>query len=154
MATGLDTVATVTINGQVVLSADNMFRTWTVPVKPVLVAGANEITVAFTSAVTYAELQCNSFETSLPDGIPPPCPPSVQNGFCHINFIRKEPCSFSWDWGKGITKLHSLFVVTACSLMYVPHRTGVRATGHLAQHLSDGILAALPHRRHCLHHAR
>ena len=33
---GLDTVADVTINGQLVLSANNMFRTWTVDVKSAL----------------------------------------------------------------------------------------------------------------------
>jgi beta-mannosidase len=35
---GLDTVADVTINGQLVLSANNMFRTWTVDVKSALQA--------------------------------------------------------------------------------------------------------------------
>ena len=35
---GLDTVAEVTINGVLVLSANNMFRTWVVDVKSVLKA--------------------------------------------------------------------------------------------------------------------
>ncbi|XP_049525027.1 beta-mannosidase-like [Dermacentor silvarum] len=28
----------------------------------------------------------------------PLCPPVVQKGHCHVNLIRKMPCSFSWDW--------------------------------------------------------
>jgi hypothetical protein len=36
VAEGLDTVATVTINGVLVLSADDMFRTWRVDVAGVL----------------------------------------------------------------------------------------------------------------------
>jgi beta-mannosidase len=27
------------------------------------------------------------------------CPASSQHGECHVNFIRKMQCSFSWDWG-------------------------------------------------------
>ncbi|KAM4708161.1 beta-mannosidase isoform 2-T2 [Discoglossus pictus] len=34
-----------------------------------------------------------------PNAIPPECPPKIQNGECHANFIRKAQCSFSWDWG-------------------------------------------------------
>ena len=64
--------------------------------------GVNSISVAFTSAVTYALQQFEAYNTTLVDGIPPACPTPEQNGFCHVNFIRKEPCSFSWDWGKSI----------------------------------------------------
>lgn len=32
-------------------------------------------------------------------GIPPECPNNVQNGECHVNFLRKVQSSFSWDWG-------------------------------------------------------
>ncbi|GIY65432.1 beta-mannosidase [Caerostris extrusa] len=31
--------------------------------------------------------------------IPPTCPPPVQQGECHVNYIRKTQSSFSWDWG-------------------------------------------------------
>ncbi|XP_077492323.1 beta-mannosidase-like [Amblyomma americanum] len=32
----------------------------------------------------------------------PLCPPDVQMGHCHVNLIRKMPCSFSWDWGPSL----------------------------------------------------
>ena len=31
--------------------------------------------------------------------MPPVCPHSEQKGECHVNFVRKMQCSFSWDWG-------------------------------------------------------
>jgi len=31
--------------------------------------------------------------------VPPACPPPEQKGECFFNFIRKQACSFSWDWG-------------------------------------------------------
>lgn len=36
---------------------------------------------------------------NYPYRVPPECPPDVQKGECHVNFLRKEQCSFSWDWG-------------------------------------------------------
>ena len=43
---GLNTFATVRLNGQQVLEADNMFRRWRVPIKGLVHAGANELTFA------------------------------------------------------------------------------------------------------------
>ena len=33
------------------------------------------------------------------------CPPIVQNGECHVNFLRKQQCSFSWDWGPAFAPI-------------------------------------------------
>ena len=44
---GLDTVATVAVNGQTVIKADNMFRTWDADVKSMLKTGVNTIIVTF-----------------------------------------------------------------------------------------------------------
>lgn len=92
---GLDTVATVTINDMVIGRSINMFNRYIFDVKHALQTGKNQISVAFTSAVTYAASQSMAYK----DDIPPDCPPAIQHGECHRNFIRKEPCSFSWDWG-------------------------------------------------------
>ena len=48
---GLDTYATVRLNGQQILVADNMFRRWRIPVKSLLHSGANELTVSFESPI-------------------------------------------------------------------------------------------------------
>src|SRR5215217_8685170 len=42
---GLDTYADVYLNDQLILQADNMFRTWKVNVKPCLKQGRNKLTV-------------------------------------------------------------------------------------------------------------
>ena len=51
---GLDTFTEVVLNGSSVLTTDNMFRTWTVPVKSRLVAGKNSLEVRFRSPIPPA----------------------------------------------------------------------------------------------------
>ena len=57
--------------------------------------GNNSIGLSFWSAVDYSAKQSRSY----PYLVPPNCTAPVQNGECHVNFIRKEQCAFSWDWG-------------------------------------------------------
>ena len=87
---GLDTLATVTINGQVVGTADNMFRVWEFDVKDALVAGENAIEVQFASAISY--IGARQAQRPLPGW----------GGAKEIGgraYVRKEPCNFGWDWG-------------------------------------------------------
>lgn len=44
---GLDTRATVYLNQEQILVADNMFRSWSVPIKPFLKEGENELLIEF-----------------------------------------------------------------------------------------------------------
>ncbi|PIK35662.1 putative beta-mannosidase isoform X2 [Apostichopus japonicus] len=92
---GLDTIAKVFINGVHVGSSDNMFHTHEWDIKSLAKKGLNNISVSFTAAPTVALDRFNKY----PYDVPPDCPPAVQNGICHMNFLRKEQCSFSWDWG-------------------------------------------------------
>jgi hypothetical protein len=48
---GLDTLATITVNGTRVAKTDNMFRTYEFDVKKLLVAGSNAIEVRFDSVL-------------------------------------------------------------------------------------------------------
>jgi len=57
--------------------------------------GSNVLDVFFTSPVSYAESQARLYTYD----VPPACPPPEQKGECFFNFIRKQACSFSWDWG-------------------------------------------------------
>ena len=93
---GLDTVATILVNGIQVGKSKNMFHRYIFDVKGALKIGLNTIKVHFTSAVLYAKGQAKKY----PYGVPPQCPVPVQRGECHGNFIRKEQCSFSWVSGK------------------------------------------------------
>ncbi|XP_076814346.1 beta-mannosidase-like isoform X2 [Clavelina lepadiformis] len=92
---GLDTVATITLNGRVLGKSYNMFVTYGFNVTGLLQTNFNMLEVSLSSAVRYVQNVANT----LSYDIPPDCPPDVQHGFCHVNLIRKEQSSFSWDWG-------------------------------------------------------
>ena len=84
---GLDTVASIELNGQSVGETVNMHRTYRFDVRAKLREGANELVVTFFSAVKYADA------ASIEQGYRP-----------HVNHhpynsIRKMACSFGWDWG-------------------------------------------------------
>jgi beta-mannosidase len=83
---GLDTFATVMINGVVVGHTDNMFRTWEFDVKPFLHVGENEIDIIFDSVLPFMREQEKQF----------PLPSWSYPG---ASYVRKTPCNFGWDWG-------------------------------------------------------
>ncbi len=85
---GLDTLATVKINSQEVGRADNMFRLWEFDVKPVLRAGENKIEISFQSPFTYIKQHEGD-----------QAPAKWVQGRA---WVRKEPCSFGWDWGPDL----------------------------------------------------
>ncbi|HTR43569.1 MAG TPA: glycoside hydrolase family 2 protein [Pseudomonadales bacterium] len=85
---GLDTVATVKINGQDVGRADNMFRLWEFDVRSALRAGENAIEISFESPFTYIKQHESTQE-----------PAKWVQGRA---WVRKEPCSFGWDWGPNL----------------------------------------------------
>ncbi|XP_053192231.1 beta-mannosidase [Scomber japonicus] len=93
---GVDTIASIWLNGVVVGNTDNMFRRYDFPVRDLLKDGDNVLKVSFTSPVHYASERRKAHSAYR---VPPECPPDVQKGECHVNFIRKEQSSFSWDWG-------------------------------------------------------
>lgn len=96
LAHGLDTVSKIHLNGRFIGASENMFVRYLFDVKPILQFN-NDIRISFKSAVKYAkslhEIQVLNYM------IPPTCPPPVQKGECHVNYIRKMQSSFSWDWG-------------------------------------------------------
>ncbi|XP_029416092.1 beta-mannosidase isoform X2 [Nannospalax galili] len=86
-----------------------------------VVRDMNSVELHFQSAVLYAAQQSQA-HTRYP--VPPACPPPVQKGECHVNFIRKEQCSFSWDWGpsfptQGIWKDVRIEAYNVCHLNYL-----------------------------------
>jgi beta-mannosidase len=94
VAEGIDTVATILINGQAIAWVNNMFRKYAWDVTTVVKSGTNVLTVAFQDAVSYVNQQKAAYPYNLPSA-----DDSVQNGELNRNFVRKEQCSFSWDWG-------------------------------------------------------
>ncbi|MDM8520672.1 glycoside hydrolase family 2 protein [Anaerolineales bacterium HSG6] len=86
---GLDTLATIRLNGQEIAQTNNMFRTWEFDLKSALQAGDNEFEILFASPVKYAQQRLS--ERNLPAWTDE----KVLGG----NWMRKAQCNFGWDWG-------------------------------------------------------
>uniref|UniRef100_A0A4W3J9R8 Beta-mannosidase n=1 Tax=Callorhinchus milii TaxID=7868 RepID=A0A4W3J9R8_CALMI len=117
---GLDTVATVLVNNVTVGTTNNMFSKYTFDTTGVI-KEENFIEIRFLSAISYAAQQ-NALYSNYT--VPPECPPPQQKGECHVNFIRKEQCSFSWDWGpsfptQGIWKDIRIETFNVCHLTHL-----------------------------------
>lgn len=85
---GLDTLATVALNGHLLGHTDNMFRQYRWDVKALLQPGDNELHITFASPIRYiAEKQS---ERPLP---------GVSQAIPGGPYLRKAPCQFGWDWG-------------------------------------------------------
>jgi beta-mannosidase len=90
----IDTVANITLNGCSIGRTNNMFLAYTFNVMKSCLQSNNELRIDFESPIIYALHEEQAYNAT----VPPDCPPDIQYGECHVQFIRKEPCSFSWDW--------------------------------------------------------
>jgi len=83
---GLDTYADVYLNNNLILQADNMFRGWTINVKPYLRQSGNELKIRFSSAQNKVDSIAKSkLPLVLPDN--------------NRVYVRKAQFQFGWDWG-------------------------------------------------------
>ncbi len=91
---GLDTLCDIYVNDFLVLSTNNMHRTYRVDILRFLNVGNNEIKIYFHSATTYA-LKKNEekYLSSCADAVP------------GISHIRKAHYMFGWDWGPKLPDL-------------------------------------------------
>ena len=86
---GLDTLATVRLNGRVLGQTDNMFRRWEWDVKPFLKPGVNTLEISFASTFPYIEAHQKEPLIAKIGGLP-----GGGEGF-----VRKAPYHYGWDWG-------------------------------------------------------
>ncbi|XP_030369680.1 beta-mannosidase [Scaptodrosophila lebanonensis] len=89
---GIDTVAEIRLNHQLVGRTNNMFVRYSYDVSDLLQAD-NLLEVEIKSPVLAALAEARKVE------VPPACPVSRYHGECHMNMLRKMQASFSWDWG-------------------------------------------------------
>jgi len=85
---GLDTLATVSLNGRELGRAANMFRQYRWDVKPLLKVGENDLRIAFDSPVRFTAAQQVIRRM-----------PGVSQAIPGGPYLRKAPCQFGWDWG-------------------------------------------------------
>ncbi len=83
---GLNTCAQVYVNGNLLLTSDNMFRTYRLNAKPYLKAGDNQLRVVFTSPIQGAE------KIAAKD----PWRPETNTQARW--YIRKAAYQYGWDW--------------------------------------------------------
>ncbi len=87
VADGLDTVATVRLNGQLVARTENMFLGHRWPVKTAVRPGPNVLSIHFGSAKHYLDTHRLSHR-----------PREFNDPVGRCQVIRKEQCQFGWDW--------------------------------------------------------
>ena len=88
VADGLDTVATVRLNGTEVARTENMFIGYRWDVKPLLREGPNRLSIRFDSAMRYIRTERTGHR-----------PREINDPVGGCTIIRKEQCQFGWDWG-------------------------------------------------------
>ncbi len=95
---GLDTYASVYLNGKLVINADNMFITWKHDIKKFLKLGDNELRIYFTSPLIQGLEKQETFGFQLPA-----INDQSETGGLGPNkvsvFTRKAGYHFGWDWG-------------------------------------------------------
>ncbi len=85
---GIDTLASVKLNGIELGRTNNMFRQYRWDIKSIIKSGENILDISFDSPVRYcAEKQAEHPMAGVSQAIP---------GGPHL---RKAPCQFGWDWG-------------------------------------------------------
>jgi beta-mannosidase len=95
---GLDTYGDVYLNGQQILSADNMFRTWKTDVRSLVHPAGNELTVRFRSPILEDLPKLKQLGYALPAA-------NDQSELGNLGeqkvsvFARKAPYHYGWDWG-------------------------------------------------------
>ena len=91
---GLDTYAKVFLNGKLIITADNMHRTWRVAVKDYLKIGENHLRIHFTSV----------FKENMSKYLDAPYKLTAwdnndQSSIWLSLYTRKAGFHFGWDWG-------------------------------------------------------
>lgn len=97
---GLDTYADVFVNGEKVLSADNMFRTWKADVKEFLKEGENELHIVLKSPVNEGlkKYDAQGYVIPVSDNDLAEIG-QVEGGKKVSIYTRKAGYHFGWDWG-------------------------------------------------------
>ncbi|KAG0296205.1 hypothetical protein BGZ96_010000 [Linnemannia gamsii] len=93
---GLDTITSITLNETVIGSTDNQFRNYHLDITKALLAKSNVLRITFDNAVRTSKDKADAYPYYVPDMFNMS---AAQHGFPNRNFVRKEQCSFSWDWG-------------------------------------------------------
>ena len=87
---GLDTYAKVYLNDSLILSSNNAFRNYKIPVKK-LISSRNTLAVHFAPTQIIEESEKNKLDYTLPEG--------------NRVFTRKAQFQYGWDWGPKLNTM-------------------------------------------------
>jgi len=88
VATGLDTLCTLTLNGFELGKTNNISRTWRFNVKKTLRTGQNTISILIENPYPYAAARYAKKKLT-----------GINSDAKGSTYLRKTPCHFGWDWG-------------------------------------------------------
>ena len=88
---GIDTYATVYLNGKKIISANNMFHPWEVDVTDIIEPGRNELNVKLRSPINEILPHLESMNYKLPA--------ENDQAAGTSPYTRKAPYHYGWDWG-------------------------------------------------------
>lgn len=136
---GLDTIAVVTLNGEPLGHADNMFVPHAFPVGRRLRAGMNTLTVTLRSALKVGRQRREAWGRSGNDALEP-------DWFMWgaRSFVRKAQYMYGWDWGPepvsgGIWKPVELVTVPVGRLLHWRHDVEFLETGEAVVRLGVDV---------------
>ncbi|WP_166982627.1 glycoside hydrolase family 2 protein [Paramicrobacterium fandaimingii] len=134
VADGLDTAATITLNGTEVARTQNQHRSYRCDVAALLVDGENELVIDFRSPIEFAREQEKLLGAR----------PTVMHH--PFNAVRTMACTFGWDWGIdvstcgiwksiGIESWSGVRIAEVRPLVHVDDIDGSRGRGTLDAHV-------------------
>lgn len=88
---GLDTLAVIYVNGKKVFYADNMHRTWRIPVKKYIHTGKNHISIEFLSVLKFMDEYVYDENKEVKY--------TAAGAMKGNHLVRKAHSMFGWDWG-------------------------------------------------------
>ena len=94
---GVDTYSDIFLNGQKVLSTNNMFHEWTVNIKPILKRDDNELLIKLRSPINEVLPKMEELGYELPAD-------NDQAGKTSPH-TRKAPYHYGWDWGPSLVTM-------------------------------------------------
>lgn len=90
VAQGLDTVATIELNGSPVARTENQHRSYRFDIASLLLVGENRLTITFAAPVDEAEARSEAHG------------PRPHVNHHPYNALRKAASNFGWDWGVDV----------------------------------------------------
>jgi beta-mannosidase len=88
---GLDTLATIEVNGRTAGSSNNMFRRWGFDLKGHLRKGTNQLRIHFDPLTAYVEKERTAYQQKYGTNLPNP-----------RSWVRKGPYMWGWDWCRPV----------------------------------------------------